>query len=328
MGGPFIQGKHLKMAWLSASLLCTCPGPCSLTSYPVQPPPSPLIRTSKYCHFHIPPNAANLLSPFSDFLLYFFFFLDLFRVVGRQSNLWKVGIWKFPGWGQIGAAVADLRHSHRHMGSELHVTYTTAHSNARSSIHWVRPGIEPATSWILVGFISVAPQWEFSYCTFYHLYCMHLRSCFLVIGSSGSLPVSLILVFIYSFLHKHLWNTCATSISGTLVSGTRLTIKGLSKMNDWPARHRPLEGEGWSLPSCLPSAHGLKKLMWAHNGKATWQDYIGNSHRNIMLCLTLPGLWGRLCSGWGWKYEKGGHSRPKTDMGKGNEARICKVCLW
>ena len=33
------------------------------------------------------------------------------------------------------------------------VTYTTAQSKARSLTHWVRPGIEPTASWILVGFI-------------------------------------------------------------------------------------------------------------------------------------------------------------------------------
>ena len=40
------------------------------------------------------------------------------------------------------------------------VTYTTAHSNAGSLTHWVRPGIKLASPWILVGFISAAPQWE------------------------------------------------------------------------------------------------------------------------------------------------------------------------
>ena len=29
------------------------------------------------------------------------------------------------------------------------VTYNTAHGNARSLTHWVRPGIEPSSSWIL-----------------------------------------------------------------------------------------------------------------------------------------------------------------------------------
>ena len=33
-------------------------------------------------------------------------------------------------------------------------TYTTLHSNTRSLTHWARPGIEPASSWILVGFLT------------------------------------------------------------------------------------------------------------------------------------------------------------------------------
>ena len=39
-------------------------------------------------------------------------------------------------------------------------TYTTAHGNIRSLTHWGRQGIEPTTSWFLVGFISTAPWWE------------------------------------------------------------------------------------------------------------------------------------------------------------------------
>ena len=34
------------------------------------------------------------------------------------------------------------------------VTYTTAHGNARSLTYWVRPGIKPTTSWILVRFFN------------------------------------------------------------------------------------------------------------------------------------------------------------------------------
>ena len=36
---------------------------------------------------------------------------------------------------------------------------TTAHSNTRSLTHWARPGIDPASLWILVGFVSCwAPE--------------------------------------------------------------------------------------------------------------------------------------------------------------------------
>ena len=42
----------------------------------------------------------------------------------------------------------------------MSATYTTAHGNARSLTHWARPGIESTTSWLLVGFVSVAPRQE------------------------------------------------------------------------------------------------------------------------------------------------------------------------
>ena len=33
-------------------------------------------------------------------------------------------------------------------------TYTTAHSNNGSLTHWARPGIDPPSSWIIVGFVN------------------------------------------------------------------------------------------------------------------------------------------------------------------------------
>ena len=38
------------------------------------------------------------------------------------------------------------------------VTYSVAHGNARSLTHWMEPGIESASSWILAGFITAEPQ--------------------------------------------------------------------------------------------------------------------------------------------------------------------------
>jgi len=39
-------------------------------------------------------------------------------------------------------------------------TYTTAHGNAGSLTCWLRPWMESATSWFLVGFVSAAPRRE------------------------------------------------------------------------------------------------------------------------------------------------------------------------
>ena len=43
------------------------------------------------------------------------------------------------------------------LGVELKLqlpAYATAHGNAASLTHWARPGIKPASSWILVGFLT------------------------------------------------------------------------------------------------------------------------------------------------------------------------------
>ena len=42
----------------------------------------------------------------------------------------------------------------------MSVTYNAAHSHTGSLIHPAGPGIESASSWILVRFTSAEPQWE------------------------------------------------------------------------------------------------------------------------------------------------------------------------
>ena len=51
------------------------------------------------------------------------------------------------------------------------------HCNARSLTHWVRPGIKPATSWLLVGFVSTVPQWELLFCFLRNRCYIFHRSC-------------------------------------------------------------------------------------------------------------------------------------------------------
>ena len=53
-----------------------------------------------------------------------------------------------------------LWHLSLHSSPGLNQSCTTAHSNARSFTHWVRPGTEPVSSWILVRFISAEPWRE------------------------------------------------------------------------------------------------------------------------------------------------------------------------
>ena len=64
--------------------------------------------------------------------------------------------------------------------------YTIAHGNAGSLSHWARPGIELATSWFLVGFVSAAPRRELlasqicDYETWYHIQKCRLLTFYLV----------------------------------------------------------------------------------------------------------------------------------------------------
>ena len=96
----------------------------------------------------------NLLSPS---FFYLFNYFCLFRAAtpalygGSQAK------------GQIGAVATALCHSHSNVRSKPHpVTYTTAHGNAGSLTQWARPGIKPASSWMLIRFISTEPWQELS----------------------------------------------------------------------------------------------------------------------------------------------------------------------
>ena len=48
----------------------------------------------------------------------------------------------------------------QHQIRAMSATYTTAHDNAGSLTHCMKPGIEPSTSWFLVRFASTEPQQE------------------------------------------------------------------------------------------------------------------------------------------------------------------------
>ena len=69
--------------------------------------------------------------------------------------------------GLIGAVAVSLHQSHSDARSEPHLTSTTAHGNTGSLTHWARQGMEPATSWFLVGFISTSPWRELWFTMFY-----------------------------------------------------------------------------------------------------------------------------------------------------------------
>lgn len=92
----------------------------------------------------------NVFLALSQELFFFFLFMATPAACGSAQARGRV------------RAVA-LHYSHSNEGSELHLRrpYTTAHHKARSPTHWMRPGIEPTSSWIPVGFVAAEPQQEF-----------------------------------------------------------------------------------------------------------------------------------------------------------------------
>jgi len=83
----------------------------------------------------------------------FFFFLSFWGCTRSTC--------KFPGQGSNRSCRChSTPQPQQHQIRATSATYTTAHSNARSLTHGARPGIEPASSWILVGAQPTEPRWE------------------------------------------------------------------------------------------------------------------------------------------------------------------------
>ena len=88
--------------------------------------------------------AAAVSQENSNLLIFKIYFL-------YRASLVAYGSSRARGW--IGAAPAGLHHGHGNARSELHL-WPTARGNARSLTHWVTPESEPASSRILVGFLT------------------------------------------------------------------------------------------------------------------------------------------------------------------------------
>ena len=111
-------------------------------------------------------NISFYFCSFFLFLFLIFVFLGLPLVhmeVHRLGVEWSCSCWPTP----------QPQQCHIWAASE---TYTTALRNARSLTHWARPGIRPASSWVLlVRFVSSEPRWEL---------CLFLMVTLMAYGSS------------------------------------------------------------------------------------------------------------------------------------------------
>ena len=82
-----------------------------------------------------------------------FFFFFFFGFLGLHD--WHIDVLK------LGVELElPMPQPQEHQIQAASTTYTTTHSYARSLTHCAWSGIEPASSWILVGFITTEPQQE------------------------------------------------------------------------------------------------------------------------------------------------------------------------
>ena len=87
-------------------------------------------------------------SQWTRFAIFFFLGLHLWHMeVARLGSNWCSSCQPMPQPQQLRIPATS-------------VTYTSGHSNARSLTHWLKPGIEAITSWLLVRFVSTVSQRE------------------------------------------------------------------------------------------------------------------------------------------------------------------------
>ena len=84
------------------------------------------------------------------------------------------GIWSSQAGVKLELQLPPMPQPHRSLTTS--VTYTTAHSNARSLTHRARPMIKPTSSWILVVFISTVQHWELPIGNIYFKYDIPMKS--------------------------------------------------------------------------------------------------------------------------------------------------------
>ena len=91
-------------------------------------------------------------------VLFFFFFFSFFLFFRAAPEAFGSSQTR----GRIGAVAASQCHSRSNTRSKQHLPP----SLQLMATHWVRPEIEPVSSWTLVGFYTAEPQWEPLCCSF------------------------------------------------------------------------------------------------------------------------------------------------------------------
>ena len=119
----------------------------------------------------------------------------LFRAVPESYGSSQARRW-------VGAIAAGLHYCSQQRGIwAASATCTTAHGNVGSLTHWLRPGIKPTSSWILVGFVSSEPWRE--------LLSYYLLTAYLI-GALNNYPLIVSSIFqcrwcVYIYIYMYIY---------------------------------------------------------------------------------------------------------------------------
>ena len=164
----------------------------------------------------------------------FLFFFSLFRAAPAAMDIPRREVKSEP-------------QSQQHQMWVVSATYTTAHGNTRSSNNWARPGIEPASSWMLVTFVSAEPRWKLPSTIYWRGYVFStVHSCLLFCRLIDNRCVDLFLCLVFGHIcstwrfpgqgsnpsHScKLHHSCSNA--GSLTHCTRAEIEAMPPKRQW-----------------------------------------------------------------------------------------------
>ena len=137
-----VPGPGVNLSW-SCNLYHSCSNVRSLTHCPWPGIELSSLPLQRHCFSH----CTTVGTP-TIFLSFFILGLHSWHIEARRL-------------GVKSELQLPVHHSHSNTGIRTtSATYTTAHGNTGYLTHWVRPGIEATSSWLLVGFVPTEPRQE------------------------------------------------------------------------------------------------------------------------------------------------------------------------
>ena len=122
------------------------------------------VTDDKTCLLYYGGHINDVLHGIVRRLIQFNRFVSLFVFLFLGPHLWPMEVPRIGVESQLQLPAYTTATAMR-APSNVHDLYTTAHGNAGSLTHWARPGIKPASSWILVRFVLLChnenSQFEF-----------------------------------------------------------------------------------------------------------------------------------------------------------------------